>query len=426
MNYTSAKRDLWVDYCYMIMIVIYAGSASDFVYSLTTWTNPVGLLIPIVSTMYLAYVRKISFSNAFIFLILGFLIYFVASTLKFRELHPRFLAAYLIFFFISYVILNAFKQRFFIMYVKIIYYLCIVSVFFWIVQVIAPDVLRQILTPLTVTSPGEEHINIIVYTIEKQNITNRFLIPRNSGFAWEPGVFATYINLAIFSLLITNKFKVFKDLKFWVLVGALITTMSTTGYSILLILVAFYGYNQKAKYIVAIVPLFLLLVAYVSTLPFMAEKLVEVSSFNTRELIYNSVKWGSAYNPQRLQSFQIDFIDFVNNPIIGYGGHNETTWTAKLGAEINTVSGIGNLLAQFGTVGALFFFYQLLKTSKDSANSFGYKGGFSLFIIMMMISISYALFTPLFMCFWLMRSNFLPRMELLKFKAYSYLFALYK
>lgn len=427
MNNIISKRDLWVDYCYMIMLVIYAAAASEFVYSLTSWKYPIGLLIPIVSTIYLAYDRKVSFSIAFIFLILGFLLYFVASTLKFREIHPRFLANYLIYFFISYVIFNVFKQRFFVMYVKIIYYLSIISIFFWIFQVFAPDALRQILSPLSVTSPTEEQINILVYTIEPQSILKNFLIPRNAGFAWEPGVFATFINLAIFSLLITNKFKVLKDVKFWVLIGVLITTMSTTGYSLLLIIIAFYGYNQKAKYIAAAIPLFILLVIYISTLPFMSEKLIEATNFNTKTLINNSLKYGTIYSPQRFEALQISLIDFVNNPIIGYGGHDEIKWTAQLGAKINTASGLGNLLAMFGSIGALFFLFQLIKTSKDNANNFGFKGWFFQFIIIIMISISYSIIlTPLIMCFWLMRSNFLPRMELLKYKLYSYLIALNK
>ena len=427
MNYNVAIRNLLIDYCYMTMIVIYAGRSSLFVDSLESWQYPLGVLIPFAFSIYLVYQKKIKFSYKFGFLLLGFLIYFILVTVKFHSFHPRFLVTYLFYFFIAYVIINAFKQRFLIMFLNIVYYLSVISLFFWAVQIFMQDTLIGLLSPISVAGPGEEHVNIIVYTIEQAILLANFSIPRNAGFAWEPGAFATYINLAIFSLLITSKFDIFKNMKFWVLTVALITTMSTTGYSIFLIILVFYAYNQKSKYFVALVPIILALALYASTLPFMSEKLVGVSKFNTNELIYNSVTWGLDYRPQRFESLQIDFIDFKNNPIIGYGGHNDAKWTAQLGAKISTVSGIGNLLAIFGSIGALFFLVQLILTSIDLSKTFGYKGWFFLTIIILMISISYALIlTPLLMCFWLMRSSYLPKFDLLKFKAYSYLLALYK
>lgn len=424
LDYSRSKRKLWIDYAYMVMTIIYAGSASEFVYSLTSWQNPIGLAIPVIGTIFIAYVRKVSFSYAFLFLILGFLAYFILSTVKFHSFHPRFLGMYIIFFFISYVIVNAFKQRFFIMFVKIIYYLSIISLVFWGIQVASENTLRQLMEPITVTGPDQGLLNILIYTLEPVSLTSKFAIPRNPGFAWEPGVYASFLNLAIFSLLITKKFKVLGDIKFWVLSVTLLTTMSTTGYSIFLIILTFFAYNQKSKYFVALVPVIIVLGAYISTLPFMADKLMEVSEFNTDEIVYYSTKYDIEYRPQRFESLQIDLIDFLNNPILGYGGHTEERWVVKAGALINTSSGIGNLLAIFGLVGTVFFIYQMIKSSKDLSETFGYKGSYFLIIIILMISVSYALIlTPFFMCFWLIRSSYLPRMELLKFKLYSYLMA---
>ncbi|WP_321344796.1 hypothetical protein [uncultured Draconibacterium sp.] len=424
---SNAKRNLTIDYCFMVMTIIYAGSASQFTASLNTWEYPLGLLVPVAFSIWIMVERKLSFSYLFGFLLLGFLGYFIIVTFKFREVHPRFFGIYIVNFFLAYVVVNAFKQRFLIMYVNIVYYLCIICIAFWGIQVVAPGILTSLLQPLSVSGPNEHHINVIVYTIESDVILENFAIPRNSGFAWEPGAFATFINLAIFSQLITSKFNIFKTTKFWVLSIALLTTMSTTGYSLYLILLTFYAYNQKSKYFVALVPIILVLTIYVSTLPFMTEKLREVSMFNTEELIYNSVTWGFDYRPQRFESLQIDFIDFLNHPIVGYGGHSEAKWTEQLGAKISTVSGIGNLLAIFGIVGFLFFSYSLVKISIDFAAAFGYKGWFFHTLLILMISISYALiFTPLVMCFWLIRSKYLPKYDLLKFKAYSYLIALQK
>ncbi|HYQ58147.1 MAG TPA: hypothetical protein VEP89_12475 [Draconibacterium sp.] len=424
---SNAKRNLTIDYCFMVMTVIYAGSASRFTASLNTWEYPLGLMIPIAFSIWIMYDRNLSFSYTFGFLLLGFLGYFMAVTFKFREVHPRFFGMFIVNFFLAFAVINAFKQRFLIMYANIMYYLCMICLVFWAIQVAAPGALKSILAPLSIAGANELHINIILYTIEGDHILKNFAIPRNAGFAWEPGAFATFIVLAIFSLFITNKFDILKTNKFWVLTVALFTTMSTTGYSLFLILLTFYAYNQKSKYFVALVPVILMLTIYVSTLPFMAEKLQEVSTFNTAQLIYNSLEWGFDYRPQRFESFQIDFIDFLNNPIVGYGGHSEAKWTEQLGAKINTVSGIGNLLAIFGSVGFIFFMYSLIKTSIDFSKAFGYSGWFFQTLLIIMISISYALiFTPFVMCFWLMRSSYLPKYDQLKFKAYSHLIALQK
>ena len=115
------------------------------------------------------------------------------------------------------------------------------------------------------------------------------------------------------------------------------------------------------------------------------------------------------YAPQRITSFIIDFEDFLNNPILGYGGHQQERWTNKLGAQIASISGIGKILAKFGMVGTIFFFLMLFKSSKILTEIFTIKGWFFLLIIFIMISFSYSIIEhPLLICFW-MFAFFLPR-----------------
>jgi hypothetical protein len=136
----------------------------------------------------------------------------------------------------------------------------------------------------------------------------------------------------------------------------------------------------------------------------------KVVSQDTDEQIQNSIAYDIVYTPQRYSSFLIDFKDFTNNPLLGYGGHVQEMWTAKLGAQIGSISGLGKLLARFGLVGTIFFFYMLIKSSKKLCSTFDFKGWLGLFVIMLMISISYSLIEqPLLMCFWLF-SLFSPRL----------------
>jgi len=95
-------------------------------------------------------------------------------------------------------------------------------------------------------------------------------------------------------------------------------------------------------------------------------------------------------------------IDFKNNPLLGLGGKVDEGWTMKIGARISPITGIGNLLAQFGMVGCIFFVLSTLASSLFFARYLKKKIRFLLFIIILFTSISYSLiFFPLIMCFWM-------------------------
>ena len=248
-----------------------------------------------------------------------------------------------------------------------------------------------------------------------------FSVIRNAGFAWEPGSFACYINLAIFLNLIRTKFTIHNNKKLYIFIIALITTFSTTGFAILMLLIVFYVYNQNLKYIILFAPISIVLIFYILFLPFMTEKIIDVSEYDTDAMIEHSINNDTNPTPQRIESLQIDFIDFHNNPILGYGGHLEERWTEKLGANISTISGIGKVMAVFGIVGILFFIVQLTMTSMEFTKIFHFRGwGFQFFLIIM-ISISYSIiFTPLLMCFWVLNtsylSNKLPRNRTMRYQ----------
>jgi hypothetical protein len=109
--------------------------------------------------------------------------------------------------------------------------------------------------------------------------------------------------------------------------------------------------------------------------------------------------------PQRFTSFVIAFRDFLDNPILGLGGANEESWTYKIGANVSSITGVGNLLAQHGLIGFIFFVVACYQTSIFLSKTFTFKGKPLFFIIVFFISISYSIIMlPIFMGFWLFRS----------------------
>lgn len=413
------KRDV-LDYIFVFILIIYAGSATVFVRSLNTWEDTSGLLFICLFTLFYSIKNKIRLSKSFNLLVISFLIYAIASTVKFGEAHYRFVGIYLISFWIAYITITTLKSRFFIIFEEIMYYLCIISLFFWSFQQLIPDQLNNLIDSLEFSEPGSGNVksNIIFFTINDVTVVADYVINfgsinlfRNSGFAWEPGAFATFIVLALYIHFIKIKFNKLINKRFLVYLGALITTFSTTGYGIFIVLIMMYTYNQHAKYRAIYLIVSAIIGVYVLSLSFMSDKIIDLSVDDSRELIESSVNNNVKYSPQRITSFLIDFKDFLNNPILGYGGHDEEMWTAKLGAEIATISGIGKVFARFGIVGAVFFFVMLYRSSKLQAKLLGYKGWGFHFVIIIMISISYSLIEhPLLMCFW-MTALFYPKPE---------------
>ncbi len=403
MKKIKLSRKLLLDYLFVFILVIYAGKATVFVRSLESWENILGLILPIIFTLYLAYVKRVKFSKGFYFLFIGFFAYFVLSSIKFNQIHPRFFGIYLINFYIAYVAIRSFKMRFFIYYENVIYFLCIISLLFWVVNFLVPSQLASFLRVVSFSEPGAPNVesNIIFYTLNVQN-EDSLAFSRNAGFAWEPGAFSVFINFAIFINLAINRFKLKGNKKILIFIIALLTTFSTTGYGIFMLLVLFYVYNHNIKYRVFLFPIAILLGFYLMSLPFMSEKLIDVSKESTDELLENSILYDKQYSPQRITSFMIDFQDFMNNPILGYGGHQEERWTNKLGADISSISGIGKILAKFGIIGTVFFFIGLFYSSKFLKSNFRFKGWLFPFLLILLTSVSYSLIEdPLFMCFWL-------------------------
>jgi hypothetical protein len=119
-------------------------------------------------------------------------------------------------------------------------------------------------------------------------------------------------------------------------------------------------------------------------------------------MVESTIGREEASTPQRFTSFMITFVDFKNNPILGLGPDGEKSWTNKIGARISPISGIGNLMAQFGIIGFLFFIIFSVRSSFYLARYYKYNGKILLFIIIFFISVSYlVIILPLLMSFWM-------------------------
>ena len=409
--WSFSQRISFFEYLFVFMLIIYAGHAIRFVESFSISENPLASFIPILFSGILALKWRIVFNKQFYILIFCYLIYFAAISVKYNEIRPTFFLNYAFLFFIVYVAIKALKVNFFRIYESLLFYLAIIGLVMWSIQImLGGDTLFNILGRIPsldtfsyVTGGG---LNAVIYSVQptSSSLLYNFPIPRNCGFAWEPGGFAAFLCMAIFINLYFFKDDRKSKIRFWILLAALLSTLSTTGYIIFIVIISFYYLNRKLNIILLLLPVLIATLIFVFSLPFMRDKIVSLVD-ETRQIdimVEASIGRELPIGPQRFTSFIIAFRDFRNNPILGLGGKDEERWTAKIGANVSAITGLGNLLANFGLVGFLFFVIISYKTSVVFSEQYHYKWKGLFFFLILLISISYGIILyPLFMSFWM-------------------------
>lgn len=188
--------------------------------------------------------------------------------------------------------------------------------------------------------------SILVYTQFLANDSSNISEFRNSGMFWEPGAFQGFINLAFLliftqiNFLINNKFKLF------IMITALITTFSTTGYIVFIFLMMMYIYKYSVlnPFLKAFVLFACLIIAYYAynNLYFLSDK------------ILNNMEDLDSYG-SRLFSIDSIFRLLDSKWLIGLG------LKFKVGDTFNTLgNGIVWFMVTFGVLGTLFYLISIL------------------------------------------------------------------
>ncbi|HLP72165.1 MAG TPA: hypothetical protein VK155_04620 [Bacteroidales bacterium] len=400
-----------LEYAYVLMLMFYAARAIRFFESPLITENPIGVLLPVIFSGIMAFKWKLYITKEFYALLFIFLLYFLAISIKFYDIQPTFVLTYYFLFFTAYVAIRVLKLDIFFIYEKILYYFAILSLFLWGIQVAAGgDFLFNIFSRLSflqdISYVSGNGLSIVVYSIQPYETTliNEHTIARNCGFAWEPGSYASYLAIGLFINLFMVKDDADRKKRFIVLMAALLSTLSTTGYVIMILILSFYFFNKDIKKILLMAPVVIAVVIIVFSLPFMKDKIVKLMNETDIDYIVSEAyARENPATPQRFTSFLITMVDFKNNPVLGLAAHSERSWTRRMGSRISPISGIGNLMAQFGLVGIIPFLVLSIQSSFMFARIFKYRGKFLLFLIIIGISISYSIvFIPFFMCFWML------------------------
>jgi hypothetical protein len=306
--------------------------------------------------------------------------------LKFYYLPSEtFIGLYLRLFY-AYFTIRIVGERFFKYYVNILYYSAIISFFFYFTSYI-PGVETFFITHVAPLFQNpfvnyNQHYTIapsvIVYTFNSSG-ENINLLLRNSGPFWESGAFAGFLVVAIiFNTIQTGS--IFSP-KNRILLLALLTTFSSTGFIVLMfILLSYIMTNSSLSFKVMVLPVILAVSVYAFfSLDFLGKKIV--SNMNIADATYNN----------RFKSAYLDFMDAVENPLLGLGRSEVTRFKGVTNEfETHRNNGVTDFLVNYGFLVFAAYFYLIFLTFKRMCGYYGYNPRFAYYAIAMIFLIGFS------------------------------------
>ncbi|MFY0698224.1 hypothetical protein A8B79_10350 [Balneola sp. EhC07] len=385
---------------YFLTILFFSGYATSF------YRSTKGLAFILVLSVTVFLLNRIKIRKDFFVLIILWTLYCSFTMLVYDDLFFGFYLRHLSYFLAGYVLLCLFKENFTRKYETALYYLAIISLFFWAWQLISYQSLYSFMQVFDIgnfesTQSGTSSKNVLVYTIHYNHIF------RNCGFTWEPGPFSIFLCLALYFNIINSEVKPFKNRRFFVLLVALLSTQSTTGYLIFIILLT---YILIVKYRVSLQKIvvgfaFLSVAIYVFlTVDFLFLKIRDLYIAGNADTIINQARTSSQGNFSfgRFAVFTIGWRDFINHPFLGYAGASHLTYLNQLGVNINIVSGLSTIFGMYGIFWVLLGTFYTIKSSKFFSSVYQSNTKYALAIIIGLSLFSfhsqtfYILYTPMF------------------------------
>lgn len=374
--------------------------------------NPIPFLIPIVLTAILLYRNPNNFFHEKLGALVAIMLcWTVAICYKFHDFSSSNLSFYFFLFyaiFIAFIHVRVYGSDLFPLYEHIMVVLATISLVLWVISIIPGA------RSLFQLFPETHHGNNILYLFQCINPTKGhgfgFLV-RNAGCSWEPGRFAVMLALAILFNLFRKGITFHNNKNIIILLSALATTFSTTGYSIVILLYAIFWFDKlELKKILAFFLIALPCAILLFSLDFMGGKIQDRASFqkNAKERIiqinYYEETRSNEYlaSLDRFESAYFEWMNFLHDPLLGYGRNLEHSWFRRnISANMALTGGFVKIFSQYGIfVGAFLYFllfYSSFKASQTNLN----RHRLALAMVLLMSSISYPIFSiPVYTSFW--------------------------
>lgn len=352
-------KSITLEKIFLFYVILFAAQATQFTSDMDFRSNPIGVGILLFLCIRLWIKHKISLRNKklqIIYVILAiWTVLHYLTDLEFK------LLPYIILYInitVGYCLVKIYGNDLYKKVTQYITFLTGISLVLWLIMHITGVGVFESIGFMKPAS-GTSTTSLLIFNVPNIHIyEGKGIGPfmRNCGFAWEPGLFASFICFAIyFNLLIKKQIK--GNYGFYILTLGLFSTFSTTGYSAFLLIIANYFIIQNAKkstkllYIIFGIPIFL----YIINLPFMAEKMKEENEsenfiFDNNQRTSEIESEGKAITVRRWEGIMMDFLNIQDKPLIGYGTKNNSYINTQISPYLISSNGIASTFARFGII----------------------------------------------------------------------------
>ena len=332
-------------------------------------------------------------------IILLLLIWAILQIIKYQAFSPYVLMRFMNLYF-AVLLMKTYGEKLPYAIVDIVTKLSIISLVGWFFLLVARPVLEYISEMSFIPPHGTIKGNLfLIYGLSSDE--------RNCGFAWEPGRYACILVTAIFFDLLIRGFRLKRDKNVIILLLALASTMSTTGVIVLLFVMLLYIYNKKPKYIIGMLPFYIVGFVFVMNQDFMYDKILNLMLTED-----HNIEWENAMSyyatlgddyilvPQRFDGLLYEFLNIVNDPLIGNATDTYSYLYSLFGIKFSLSNGVLRVFANMGIFIGLLYYRELYKASKLMSEEYNYKGALGFFIFFVLINFSYSwCFEPLYLAF---------------------------
>jgi len=388
---------------YFFMIVIYTAMAIPFTKCMMAYyKEPIGFAIPIIMTSILLFRNKVNFNNRYFFSIIAiYTIWVIFQYAKYN--HFTITLTFFVYYniVIAYIIIDIYKTKIFLLYENIVTKLSVFAIIGWLLMVLVPGSFGHFIDLIKMphSDSGLIQGNIIIFSMTNLDSTSEFEsfgLVRNTGFSWEPGRYASMLIIAIFFNMARNQFQfqLNRNIGFWILTLALLTTQSTTGFMSFSILIIWFLINKNISTKILSLALIIPLAIFVYSLPFIGEKLnLLMDQETTMSKVDSDLEIGEddlTYVPQRFDGLSFEFLNIVSDPLLGYGNDEADSYTKRnISPFLGLSNGILKVFARFGIILGCLFYFLLFRSSFWFSNFYNIKGGMVYMLLFLAISISY-------------------------------------
>ena len=298
---------------------------------------------------------------------------------------------------IAHVAINIYdKEEFLYYFERILLFFSCVSIVVWIIVNIVGQPMVMLMRSISVVNPGSPTDSYCFFTGVCAHI--EMGIRRNLGFTWEPGKYACWLLFGMYINLIRNRFSIFpiKTNKiFYLFLFSLLTTMSTTGYTGLFVIILFYFYNNNSNIQrIAVILLCAIIIPLLFSLPFMWEKIFALSDIENGvgAIEYYTREGQEVICPQRFTGLYVSYNNFIHDFFLGYNNLENsffTKYTMNGQALVDPSEGILRIFAKYGIFVGLLYYVTLIKSTVFISNLYQYRGKYLFMIFFLLISFSY-------------------------------------